>query len=124
MGERDETYASYRRGFERHAPTCKGSPSSSSTGSRRLLHTLIQRLARGFLERMGAVGQAVGGDLPEEDAAESLLHGPFGLDGDRLGIVVADDDRTSGEIQPGVLGLVVPLRGPALLAFASLWMLL
>src|SRR5262249_1464608 len=71
---------------------------------------------RGFLEGMGAVGEAIGMDLPEEDAAEALLHGPFGLDGDRFGVVVTDDDRPLGGDQPGILGLVVPAAGPALLA--------
>ena len=60
-------------------------------------------------------GQAVGGDLPEEDAAEPLLHRPLGLEGDRLGVVVADHHRAVGRDQPGVLGLVVPAAGPALL---------
>ena len=63
-------------------------------GSRGFPHTLVELLARGFLKRIRAVGQAVAGDLPEEDAAETFLHGPFGLERDRLGIVVADDDRT------------------------------
>src|SRR3954451_17119699 len=44
----------------------------------------IQRLASGLLERVGAVGQAVAGDLPEEDPAKPLLPGPLGLEGDRF----------------------------------------
>ena len=36
-----------------------------------------------------AVGQAVGGDLPEEDPAEAPLRGPVGLEGDRLGVVAS-----------------------------------
>src|SRR4051812_15950170 len=72
-------------------------------------------LASGFLEGVAAVGQAVGGDLPEEDATEPPLHRPLGLEADRLGVVVADHHRTVGGDQPRVLRLVVPAAGPALL---------
>src|SRR4051812_29190971 len=76
---------------------------------------LVPRLAGGLLEGVAAVGQAVGGDLPEEDAAEPLAHRPLGLQRDRLGVVVADHGRAVGRQQPGVLGLVVPAPRPALL---------
>src|SRR4051794_2948318 len=76
---------------------------------------LVPLLARGFLEWVRAIGEAVGGDLPEEDPAEPSLHGPLGLGGDTLGVVVPDHDRAIGRDEPGVLGLVVPLPGPALL---------
>ena len=77
-------------------------------------HAMLgQLLSRSFLERVGVIGHEVGADLPEEDAAEALLHGPFGLDGDRFGVVVADHDLVVGGDQPGVLGLVVPDARPA-----------
>ena len=63
---------------------------------RRLGCDFVKFFAGRFLERIGAVGHSVGGDLPEEDSAEPLLHGPLGLDRHRFGIVVADDDGVVG----------------------------
>src|SRR5262245_37301411 len=75
----------------------------------RLLPLSMRRL----LERVGSVGQPVAMDLPEEDSAEAMLHGPLGLDRDGLGVVVADHSGVLLRDEPGVLGLVVPLAGPA-----------
>ncbi len=89
--------------------------------SRRALRVVSSRLlagvpgfARGFLQRVRPVRHPVGGDLPEEDASEVVLGGPVGLEGDGLGVVVAEDSGLVGGGDPGVLGLVVPGPGPAL----------
>src|SRR5437764_1138302 len=70
---------------------------------------------RGFLKWIGAVSKQVTANLPEEDAAKPLLHGPFGLDAHGFRVVVADYHRLVGRDQPGGLGLVVPPAGPAFL---------
>jgi hypothetical protein len=79
------------------------------------LHILLPFLVGGFLKRVGAVRQEVGGNLSEEDTAESLAHGPVGFDGHGLVVVVADQHGAVRRNKPGILGLGIPLPSPAFL---------
>src|SRR5262245_1385976 len=78
-------------------------------------HAVIQLFAGCLLQRIRSIGYQVPANLPEENPAKPLFHGPFSFQGDRLGIVEANYGGAVGRKCPGVFCFIVPTAGPPLI---------